>query len=169
MITITCRIEDSDGAVVTLPKVTARVGQKVKAQISKDIIYPVEYDLPEVHEAASENSGIFPVTPTTPTSFAAKEVGDFLTVTSKIRGSLVELSGTLTSRSSDLSNAAVGEVYTPITDTETGVVLTSNRTVAPEFKQIESTIRLCGRPGVEYKIHLNAQERDVYIKIDTVD
>ena len=170
-VAIACKIVNADGSVLTFPMVTTKIGHEAALSVGKEFIYPSAYDLPKMQANGNGNgnAGGFPVAPALPTAFETKLVGDYLTVTPEIRGSLIELTGTLVVRTADVSSRAGGEAYAPITDARGRVVLTENKVVAPEFQQVESIIRICGRPGVEHRIHLNRQKRDVLITVHTVD
>ena len=171
-VAITCKIVNSDGSVLSFPRVITRIDQEASLTAPSDFIYPTAFNLPETEapEAiAHEGDKVFPATPANPTAFEMRVVGEFLKVTPRIRGSLIELTGTLTSKTVDISSLAAGEAYSRITAEGGRITITDNRVVAPEFQQIESTIRLCGRLGVEHVIHFNTQDRDVFIRIDAVN
>lgn len=161
-VTIVCRIVNADGTQITFPGLTTNIGKTVSAELSREFPYPLDYNLPELPDR-NITPGAFPVTPAVPGEFETKELGDFLTLTPRIRGAFLEVNGTLISKTVDDTSIAGGEAFAAITDTKGRVVLTENKAVSPEFQTIESTIRICGSPGIEHKIHLNSQNRDVCI------
>ncbi|MGC4015245.1 MAG: type II and III secretion system protein [Luteolibacter sp.] len=75
--------------LMTAPSVMARPGQKATIEIIREFIYPTEYEPPELPNSVgtstvsnplggglgSSNTGIFPVTPATPTAFETRNTG----------------------------------------------------------------------------------------------
>lgn len=166
-VTITTRLVEPDGTEGVLPTITTRIGQEASVKRAKEFIFPTDYDLPKVQALTGEEDA-FPVGPTTPTRFETAEVGDFLTVTPTLRGSLIELEGTLTKKTADATTIAGGEAHSPYITYEdrSKVVITENKAVAPEFQRTDSTVRICGRPGVEHEMRLNVQNRRLIVRVD---
>ncbi len=72
--------------LMTAPSVTARSQQKAKIEIIREFIYPTEYEPPELPNSvggsavlsggfSGGSSGLFPVTPATPTAFETRNTG----------------------------------------------------------------------------------------------
>lgn len=73
--------------IMTAPSVTARSGQKATIEIIREFIYPTEYEPPELPNQVGAtgglggglvgggSSGLFPVTPATPTAFETRNTG----------------------------------------------------------------------------------------------
>ncbi|MEX1049104.1 MAG: Amuc_1098 family type IV pilus outer membrane protein [Akkermansiaceae bacterium] len=62
------------------PATVTRSGQASSIAVSREFIYPTEYEPPELPNSVGSNTGIFPVTPATPTAFEMREVGMSLEV-----------------------------------------------------------------------------------------
>ncbi len=159
---LTCKVIDENGATSAFVLPTAMSGMPVKAKRLKDFVYPVAFDLPAV--AGNTHGDSFPITPTTPTSFATRQVGDEINLTVVQRGAFIEVSGRFITTSADVaSSRAAGEAYSPITTDDGKVVLTENRVPLPEFTQIDSAVRICGMPEIEHSIYLKAQKKQLLI------
>ena len=70
--------------IMTAPSVLARSGETATIEIIREFIYPTEYEPPELPNqvgatggigGAGQGSGIFPVTPATPTAFETRNTG----------------------------------------------------------------------------------------------
>ncbi len=57
------------------PAVMTRSGQSSSVSISREFIYPTEYEPPELPNSVGAGAGTSPVTPATPTAFEMREVG----------------------------------------------------------------------------------------------
>jgi beta-lactamase regulating signal transducer with metallopeptidase domain len=58
------------------PRLVSSPGKTATAEVIREFIYPTEYDPPELPtESETSDSGPFPVTPSTPTSFETRNVG----------------------------------------------------------------------------------------------
>ncbi|MGB1130623.1 MAG: Amuc_1098 family type IV pilus outer membrane protein, partial [Haloferula sp.] len=80
--------------LAAVPSVTTRSGQAASVRVTRELIYPTEYDPPELPQqvggggfidlntgqALPEEIGIVPVTPANPTSFEMRETGIILEV-----------------------------------------------------------------------------------------
>ncbi|MBK1825859.1 Amuc_1098 family type IV pilus outer membrane protein [Haloferula rosea] len=79
--------------LAAVPSVTTRSGQAASVRVTREFIYPTEYEPPELPnqvggtlvdldtgELVDQDVGIVPVTPATPTSFEMREVGIVLDV-----------------------------------------------------------------------------------------
>ncbi len=60
--------------VMNAPSIVARSGDTAKIEIIRELIYPTEYEPPEVPQNV-RSTGIFPVTPATPTAFDTRNTG----------------------------------------------------------------------------------------------
>jgi len=68
--------------LMSAPKVTARSGQTARIEIIREFIYPTEFDPPQIPQ--NTNSGLTPVTPSTPSSFDTRNLGVELEVQPQI-------------------------------------------------------------------------------------
>jgi general secretion pathway protein D len=68
--------------LMTAPSVTAKSGNRARIEIIRELIYPTEYDPPELPQSvgAEATQGGFPVTPATPTAFEVRNTGVTLEV-----------------------------------------------------------------------------------------
>ncbi|MBK1831486.1 hypothetical protein JIN77_12165 [Verrucomicrobiaceae bacterium R5-34] len=69
--------------VMVNPSVVSRSGERSKIEIKREFIYPTEYEPPELPNSIGNSTlstGIFPVTPATPTAFETRNVGVTLEV-----------------------------------------------------------------------------------------
>ena len=62
------------------PAIITRSGQSSTISIVREILYPTEYEPPELPTSTGSSSGSFPVTPATPTAFEKRDVGITLEV-----------------------------------------------------------------------------------------
>jgi len=68
--------------LMSAPKITARSGQTARIEIVSEFIYPTEFDPPQIPE--NSDSGLTPVTPSTPSSFDTRNLGVELEVQPQI-------------------------------------------------------------------------------------
>ncbi len=61
------------------PSIVARSGEPAKIEVIRELIYPTEYNPPEVPDSV-ESLGVFPVTPSTPTAFEVRNTGVILEI-----------------------------------------------------------------------------------------
>jgi general secretion pathway protein D len=67
--------------LVTAPRVVTRGGQRAKIEVIRELIYPVEFDPPELPQRVGvSEGGFFPVTPSHPTTFEMRPTGVTLEV-----------------------------------------------------------------------------------------
>ena len=68
--------------LVTAPTVVTKSAQKARIEVVRELIYPVEFDPPELPQEVSVGvgAGIFPVTPAHPTTFEMRPTGVTLEV-----------------------------------------------------------------------------------------
>jgi general secretion pathway protein D len=67
--------------IMVRPSILTRSGQSSSVVISREFIYPTEYEPPELpNRTSSGGTGSFPVTPATPTAFEKRDVGVVLEV-----------------------------------------------------------------------------------------
>jgi hypothetical protein len=158
---ITTRIEQ-DGVTTTLPAVTTKVGQTAKMELAKDFRYPTAFALAETKKV--EGSSMFPVTPTTPTAFDTKRLGVVYTITPKLRGPFIELTGFLVNRRHEGFARGAGEAFSTITDPTGRIVYTDNKVLLPHFTTDEYRVHTAGLPGTEmsirfddFKIHITTE------------
>lgn len=165
---LTCKIIDEDGATAEFLLPTAKSGVPVKAKRMKNFVYPVAFNLPAVSGGTHGES--FPITPTTPTRFETRQVGDEISLSVAKRGAFIEVSGWFITTSANVSSSrAAGEACLPITTDDGKITLTDNRVPLPEFTQIESAVRVCGLPEIEHSVYLKAQEKRLLITCRPID
>lgn len=66
--------------LVSVPSVTTRSGQQASVEITREFIYPTEYEPPEIPNQVGDGASSNPVTPATPTAFDMRETGMVLEV-----------------------------------------------------------------------------------------
>jgi hypothetical protein len=176
---ITARIEDKKGGVTNLGTMTAKAGEEVASVSAKrELIYPTEFDLPETlrtEEGQGDGSkgSAFPVTPTTPTAFTMRPLGDELRITAKPKGSFVELRGSLSTTTGELDLYRHGirsraEAVSPISDSRKRFLLTENLVLQPEFRTTESLFYSAGLVSSEHRIALKNSKRTLVVKCEVV-
>ena len=162
---ITCKVIETDGSVSVLPSVLARIGQKVTVELHKEFIYPLTYDLVETPKKLRDRNGdTFPVTPATPKAFGKEKIGTTLDITTVIRGPFIEIRGKFATKTVEPNSFGAGEAYSPIVVMDRGseVIVTENRVVTPEFKEVTNTVLVCGTPDTEHTMYLNDGRKLVF-------
>ena len=144
--------------LMTAPSVTARSGEKALIEIIREFIYPTEYEPPELPNSIGggvsggnlglgSSSGIFPVTPATPTSFETRNTGVTLEIEPTIGGNdfvidlrfapdIVEFEG-FVNYGSPIQSPATDFLGNPTT-----VTITENRIEMPVFSSRRVTTAL---------------------------
>ncbi|QJE97149.1 Amuc_1098 family type IV pilus outer membrane protein [Luteolibacter luteus] len=144
--------------LMTAPSVTARSGEKAMIEIIREFIYPTEYEPPELPNSIGGsvsggdlglggNSGIFPVTPVTPTSFETRNTGVTLEIEPTLGGNdftidlrfapdIVEFEG-FVNYGSPIQSPATDFLGNPTT-----VTITENRIEMPVFSSRRVTTAL---------------------------
>jgi len=143
--------------LMTAPSVTARSGEKALIEIIREFIYPTEYEPPELPNSIGGgttgglglggSSGIFPVTPATPTSFETRNTGVTLEIEPTIDGNnfvidlrfapdIVEFEG-FVNYGSPIQSPATDFLGNPTT-----VTITENRIEMPVFSSRRVTTAL---------------------------
>lgn len=160
-IRITTRVE-RDGVSTTLPVVTTKVGQTATVEIPTDFRYPTAFAMAETKKV--EGPPMFPVTPTTPTAFDTRKLGMVYTITPKLRGPFIELTGLLVNRRHGGFARGAGEAFSTITDPTGQIVYTDNKVLLPHFITDEYRVHTLGQPGTEmsiqfddFKIHITTE------------
>ena len=170
---ISCSLVNAEGKVTPFPVLTAKPGQEVSFKTTKELIYPTRFDLPvssktNASGAPDPINRAFPITPTTPTVFELRELGDHLSLTARPRGPFVEISGFWVAESYTLSSRGAGEALSPITDSKGRYVLTDNKVNLPQIKRIETLLYVVGLPATTHKIHLEEQNSDLIITCEAI-
>ena len=151
---ISVKVRDAKGSVTQAPSLITKVGQEATVKISRVFIYPVAFDLPAAQArkpaGTAEENQAFPVTPATPTKLSMRETGVSLTLTPRLRGPFIEVTGTFTRTEIAGLGLAAGEPFSPITDSSGKILLTENRAQLPEFEIKEAPVYFVGLPGVEH-------------------
>ena len=131
--------------IMTAPHVVARSGETAKIEIVREFIYPTEYDPPELPDRVTA-TGVFPVTPATPTAFETRNTGVSLEVLPQtgdtndyvinleFRPEVVEFEGFIN----------YGSPITGTTEDGESVIITENRIEMPVFatRKIETAITI---------------------------
>jgi hypothetical protein len=168
---ITAHIENENGKATSFGAVTAKAGQEGETSATKEFIYPDGFDLPQllsVEGQGDRSSHAFPVTPTTPTSFMVREVGDILKISAKPKGAFVELSGSLSTITASLGIQSKAEAVSPISDSQKRFLITENRALLPEFNTTESMFYSAGLVTSEHRIALKDGKRVLVVKCEVV-
>ena len=127
--------------LVTSPKVVTRSSRKAKVEVIRELIYPVEFDPPELPQEVTVlpgGGGVFPVTPSHPTTFEKRDTGvtlevdpqvgpDSYTITLSLAPEVVEFDG-FVNYGSEISAAGTDALGNP-----TQITVTDNRIDLPIF------------------------------------
>ncbi|MDL5049724.1 tetratricopeptide repeat protein [Oscillatoria amoena NRMC-F 0135] len=70
--------------LLSAPSVTTRVGQQARIGITREFIYPTEYERPQVPTGTGDAATAAVVTPANPSGFVTRETGVILTVTPSV-------------------------------------------------------------------------------------
>jgi len=70
--------------LLSAPSVTTKSGQQARLGITREFIYPSEYERPQVPTGTGDSVSAAIVTPSTPTAFVTRETGVILTVTPSV-------------------------------------------------------------------------------------
>lgn len=186
-VSIKIRVIDQNGNELTVPPVPWPVAQQSAAVFSTtfkvypkqhfkheslvEFPFPTEFDLPVVSSPKSISS--FPVTPTTPTVFATRELGWELDIpTLRTQGAFYVITGTFRETTFDGFIRNAGEAYSTITAesvTALGnvkpVVLTENKSLSPTFSTRETPISAAVLPGKTYRIRLNLRQQNAFLEV----
>lgn len=176
---ITAHIENKRGEVTKLGTMTAKAGQEVvSVTAARELIYPTEFDLPETSrleegQGDGSKSDAFPVTPTTPTAFTMRPLGNELKISARPKGPFVELRGSLSTTTGDLDLYRHGvrssaEAVSPISDAKRQCILTENLVLQPEFQTTESLFYSAGLVASEHRIALKDGKRTLVVKCEVV-
>ena len=161
-IRITCKEIDKTGKVTDTSIVIAKVGQQATISKTQVVRYAAAFDLPKPSTPKMVNGvQTYPITPATPKAFESREIGRHLTVTPRIRGGFIEVTGSLKDETFSLAGQGAGEAFSPICDSKRRWLYTYNRVPLPQFKTTETVLHLCCLPGTENKIHLSETNRDL--------
>ena len=75
------KVDKGDGAIIESALVTARSGQRAKAESIHEFIYPTEFDPPEIpNEVELKGKAKAPITAVTPTAYETRNVGTTIEV-----------------------------------------------------------------------------------------
>lgn len=169
---ITARLESEKGEATTFGPVVAKAGREAVINVTRDFIYPDKFDLPQLRptEEGQGDSTVIavPVTPTTPTSFNTRDVGDILKISARPEGAFVELSGSLTTITASRGIQSQAEAVSPISDSKKRLMFTANSSMQPEFKTTESLIYSAGLVTSEHRIPLKDDKRVLVVKCEVV-
>ncbi len=125
--------------LVTAPKVVTKSAQQARIEVIRELIYPVEFDPPELpQEVGISSAGIFPVTPAHPTTFEMRPTGvtlevdpqvgpDNYTIELNLAPEVVEFEG-FVNYGSEITAAGTDAFGNP-----TNIVITDNRIDLPIF------------------------------------
>jgi general secretion pathway protein D len=120
------------------PSIVTRSGQASSTVVSREFIYPTEYDPPQLPNSTGiSTGGAMPVTPSTPTAFKTREVGIILDVLPVVDANKQFVTVNLNPSFTDFDGYV--NYGTPITSIENGllgpeqVVLTPNSILMPVF------------------------------------
>ncbi len=156
-----------------LPPLVLRTGQeKSVMSVGREFIYPTAFDFPEIpDEADVRDSGsddsrntfdVFPVTPSNPTAFEMRPVGQTLTLSATARDSFIMLNGVFRIEDAKGFVNGAGVPMQPIVVEARGflgrkfdVIITDNEARKPAFVTTEYPIHVAARPGEWYRIPLD--------------
>ncbi len=142
------------GDILAAPSVVTRSGQRARIELIRELIYPTEYEPPELPQTvgAEATSGSFPVTPATPTAFEVRPIGLTMEVDPVIseNNQYVELNlmaefvrfEGFVNYGSPITTAAVNALNIPV-----NITITENRIVMPVFKTNRTTTPVTVQDG----------------------
>ncbi|HUF62850.1 MAG TPA: Amuc_1098 family type IV pilus outer membrane protein [Verrucomicrobiales bacterium] len=132
--------------LMTAPNIVAKSGSRAKVEIIRELIYPTEYDPPELPQTvgAEATQGGFPVTPATPTAFTTRNTGvtlevdpvvgpDGYTIDLNMAPEVVEFEG-FVNYGSPITTAGINALNQPIQ-----ITITDNRIDMPVFQTRRAT------------------------------
>ncbi len=132
--------------IVTAPRVTVKPGHMARIESGTEFIYPVEYDPPELpQEVGISSAGIFPVTPSHPTTFEMRPLGfnlqvdpvisaDGRSVDLNLSPEFVEFIGFIN------YGSPITAAGTDIMGNPTNIVITDNQILMPVFSTIRAAL-----------------------------
>lgn len=135
--------QKTGGARLSQSTTVSVAGQRVELHSGRELIYPTEYEPPELPNTASIGiGGIFPVTPSTPTAFETRNLGYSISVEPtvsddknyidlRVNPSIVTFEGFI-NYGSPLFNIAID----PITGLPTRNVIQANAILQPVFRNV---------------------------------
>ena len=156
---------------VTAPSIVTRPGKQARVEMLREFIYPVDFspaEMPKVKMNAAAEGAVFPLTPSTPTEFATRQLGYTGTLTVEPKGAFVIIRGLLTYDRFAGFSRAPGEAISPIVDGRRNTVLSDNRVDLPNFVRSETPIYIAGLPGVPHVIDRPAIPGTVTITCEAV-
>ena len=122
--------------LVTAPMITVKSGQKSSVRVVREFPYPTQFNPPQIPQTVGLSGGA-PITPTTPTAFATRELGTILEVEPVISGDghTVEISLT----PSDVEFEGFIDYGTPIVSTNPSSAASAITTALSTGVQPETT------------------------------
>ncbi|HUF63160.1 MAG TPA: Amuc_1098 family type IV pilus outer membrane protein [Verrucomicrobiales bacterium] len=146
--------QSTAGDVLAAPSVVTRSGQRARIELIRELMYPTEYDPPELPQTVGVDTaaGSFPVTPATPTAFTVRPVGLTLEVDPiisednhyvdlNLMAEFVRFEG-FVNYGSPITTAAVNALNIPV-----DIVITDNLIVMPVFKTNRTTTPVTVQDG----------------------
>ena len=152
--------------IVTSPTVTVKPGHRARIESGVELIYPVEFDPPELPQEVSVGlgAGIFPVTPAHPTTFEMRPLGFTLEVEPTISpdGNMVDLALSpefvefigFVNYGSPITAAGTDALGNP-----TNVLVTDNQILLPVFSTIRKQVNAAVYDGSTLVIGGLSEER----------
>ncbi len=132
--------------VVTAPFVTVKPGHRARIDSGIELIYPVEYDPPELpQEVTALQGGVFPVTPAHPTTFQMRQLGFTLEVEPVISPDGQMVSMTLSPEFVEFLGfvnygSPITAAGTDLLGNPTNIVVTDNQILMPVFSTIRKSL-----------------------------
>ena len=138
--------------IMIRPTILTRSGQSSSVVVSREFIYPTEYEPPELPNSTGlNNTGSFPVTPATPTAFEKRDVGVVLEVLPVADSNKRYIDITLNPSVTDFDGFV--NYGSPITSAVSGlfgpetVTITENRILMPVFSTQRANTQLTVADG----------------------
>ncbi|MEZ0254696.1 MAG: hypothetical protein ACAI37_05430 [Chthoniobacter sp.] len=136
---------------------TVSDGRKAVLEMIREFRFPTAFNPPAAPKEAlagkTNQDGVYPITPTTPTEFETLNTGWTITLTTKARGGLVEVYGVADFVEVDLIAGGYGALSGPII-TDQGVLITPNRLDLPKSKTTTTRFHVFALPGESYDVTL---------------
>lgn len=158
--------QHTNSDIVTSPTVTVKPGNRARIESGLELIYPVEFDPPELPQEVSVgvDAGIFPVTPAHPTTFEMRPLGFTLEVEPAISpdGQMVDLALSpefvefigFVNYGSPITAAGTDALGNP-----TNVLVTDNQILLPVFSSIRNQVNASVYDGSTLVIGGLSEER----------
>ena len=131
-------------------------------EVIRELIYPTDFQFPEV---GTGNAAILPITPTTPTKFTTENTGWTLTFTPEKRPGTILVKGTAKYVVHDRFADAPGEPFSPVV-TPDNIVISENRAQLPLLTTYTTPILVAASTNNKpYRLAISHPEPGTYLEV----